>query len=216
MHPTSGHWAAPPARDPVDNAARFAQLAQRSARHVSPRLRLRAVALEDAQALWQATRHPHFNAWLTWPQPACRTEIDERIGRLVASHHRHEACVLSAVEAASGRWMGLYRIAPDLWRAHEGWFELGMWVHPDFWGGGMAAELHALGTGLAFVESDAPGLCARTAEANAKGWKTLERMGFERSGSCDIAVEGAEPHAGRIYRLERGAWQRATAPAAAA
>jgi RimJ/RimL family protein N-acetyltransferase len=197
-------------------AARFARLAERSARHRSPRLRLRPVALEDASPLWQATRHGDFNTWLTWPQPQRRAELDSRVERLVAAQKRHEACLLSAIESATGRWVGLYRIAPDLWLAPAGWFELGMWVHPDFWGSGFAAELHALGTTLAFAESDAPGLSARTAEANAKASRTLERLGFERRGDCEIAVEGAAPHAGRIYRLDRADWERAIAPPAAA
>jgi len=199
-----------------DPDRRFGPLAERALRHCSPRLHLRPFALEDAAPLWQATRHPDFNAWLTWPQPTAPAELLARAQRMLAQMQGQQACLLSAVDRGSGRWVGLYRMAADLWRADEGWFELGMWVHPDFWGAGLAAELHALGTSLAFEGSDTPGLSARTAAANVKAWKTLLRMGFERDHACDIAVEGAPAHPGHVYRLGRLAWARATQQPAAA
>jgi RimJ/RimL family protein N-acetyltransferase len=209
-----------PALAPHAAARRYERLSEAAARRASPRLRLRPLALADAPPLWQATRHPDFNTWLTWPQPATPEDLSDRVARLVAQHRRHEACLLSALDRATGRWVGLYRIAPDLWRADQGWFELGMWVHPAYWGsaggGGWAAELHAQGTALAFEASDAPGLSARTAKENIRGWKTLERMGFVRDGECEIAVEGRAPNPGWVYRLARQAWEREMAPGAAA
>jgi RimJ/RimL family protein N-acetyltransferase len=204
------------AHSPARQRQRVQRLLERAPRHRSARLRLQPLALTDAQALWQATRNPHFNAWLTWPQPAERAELDARVAGLVARNRACEAALLSGFDVASGRWVGLYRIEPDpQWRA-EGWFELGMWVHPDFWGGGWAAELHALGTSLGFHESDAPGLAARSAVANPKGWKTLERMGFQRVAEYLEPSEGASPIPAYCYRLQRVDWERAVAPAAAA
>ena len=197
-------------------AQRLARLVDRAPRHRSRRIKLRPLAVDDAEPLWQATRNPAFNAFLTWPQPAQRSELDERVSRMVAQARARHVCLLSAVDIASERWVGLYRIEPDPVWGGDGWFELGMWVHPDFWGGGYAGELHAIGTALAFQESDAPGLAARTAVANPKGWKTLEHMGFKRTAEYEEPSEGGPPIPALAYCLLRGDWEQAMAVAAAA
>lgn len=197
-------------------ARRIQRLLERATRHRSARLKLRPLALEDAAPLWQATREPDFNRWLTWQQPARPSELETRVAGMVRRVRRLEVCYLSAFDIASDRWVGLYRIEADPQWAAEGWFELGMWVHPAFWGGGWAAELHALGTEVAFAESDAPGLAARSAVANAKGWKTLERMGFQRLEQYFEPAEGADPIPAYAYRLFRQDWERSTAAPAAA
>lgn len=208
---------APVHPDPVRlNAHRIQRLLDRCVRHRSARLRLQPLSLADVEPLWQATRNPAFNAFLTWSQPAQRSELVERVQRMVARSEALEVAYLSAFDIVSGRWVGLYRIETDPDWGAERVFELGMWVHPDFWGAGWAAELHALGTSLAFLESDAPALAARSARANEKGWRTLERMGFHRDREYEEPAEGAPPIPAFRYRLERYDWERATASAAAA
>jgi RimJ/RimL family protein N-acetyltransferase len=209
--------SAPVLPDPVrPNAPRILRLLDRCVRHPGVRLSLQALSLDAVEPLWQATRNPAFNAFLTWPQPAHRGELVARVARMVERSQALEVAYLSGIERATGRWVGLYRIEPDPdWNA-QGVFELGMWVHPEFWGAGWAAELHALGTSLGFVESDAPALAARSARANEKGWRTLERMGFRRDLEYFEAAEGGPPIPAYRYRLERGDWERSVAPAAAA
>jgi RimJ/RimL family protein N-acetyltransferase len=198
------------------DASRVWRLARFASRHHSARLKLRPLLAADVAPLWQATRHPDFNAQLTWDRPAHADDLAARVRRMGSQLERGEACWLSALEIGSGRWVGAYRIEPDASVAEPGWFELGMWVHPAFWGGGFAGELHALGTSLAFLESDAPGLSAGSAVANPKGWKTLERMGFVRHGEYLAHAECGRPIPAYGYRLARRAWERAVAPAAAA
>jgi RimJ/RimL family protein N-acetyltransferase len=203
----------PPA---VESAAGVHRLRKRSLRHHSARLRLRPLSQGDAADLWEATRDPAFNAQLTWAQPQVQSEVAARVQDMCAQLDRGEACWLSAIEIASGRWVGVYRIEPDASGPAPGWFELGMWVHPAFWGAGFAAELHALGTLLAFVETEAPGLSAGSAVDNPKGWRTLERMGFLRQGEYLASAECGRPIPAYAYRLHRDDWERSTAPPAAA
>jgi RimJ/RimL family protein N-acetyltransferase len=200
----------------AEGSAAVHRLLERSARHTSNRLKLRPLAAADAEPLWQATRHPDFNAQLTWARPRWRREVEERVAHMAAQNERGRACWLSALDSNRGEWVGAYRIEPDDTAPEPGWLELGMWVHPAFWGGGFAAELHALGTLLAFVESGAPGLSAGSAVANPKGWKTLERMGFVRHAEYVAHAECGRPIPAYGYRLPRAAWERAAAPAAAA
>jgi RimJ/RimL family protein N-acetyltransferase len=206
--------------DAARRQARYRRLAQAAEVAGSPRLRLRPLQPDDAAALWEATRHPAFNTWLTWPQPERPAQVQARVDGLVEQHRHGRSCLLSALDRATGHWVGLYRIGPDLWRADQGWFELGLWLHPAYWGdghgGGWAPELHAHGTALAFNASDAPGLSARAAQANGKAARTLERMGFVRGEDCVIEVEGGPAHLGGVYRLKRKDWARSLGRGAAA
>lgn len=200
--------------------ARYRRLAQAAEVAGGPRLRLRPLHGEDAPALWEATRDPAFNTWLTWPQPERPAQVQARVDGLVEQHRQGRSCLLSALDRGTGHWVGLYRIGPDLWRADDGWFELGLWLHPAYWagarGGGWAAELHVQGTALGFNASDAPGLSARAALANVKAARTLERMGFVRGEDCVIDVEGRPAHLGGVYRLTRADWARSLGRGAAA
>ena len=84
---------------------------------------------------------------------------------------------------------------------------MGLWVHPDYWADGYAAEIQHLGSTLAFDAAGMPGLSARAMQQNTKALKTFVRQGVTRVGEVLIPRKGGNPAPGYAYRICAEDWR---------
>jgi RimJ/RimL family protein N-acetyltransferase len=175
----------------------------------SERLRLRALAAQDAAPLFEATRHPHFNQHLMWDAPGHAEAVQQRVDRIMQRAASGVCVAWSVAERGSGRWAALFRFEP---REEAGWAEMGLWSHPAFWGAGHGEELTRLAMDQAFLHSRLDAVIACAKPAHIASHKLLERCGLEpfdekprrhKSGHEVLLVE---------LKLTRERWERHRPP----
>lgn len=172
----------------------------------SPRMFLRAPELADANALYDATQNPLFNAHLTWKASPDVEELRARWNRLILRTTAGEQATFSAVCSQSGRWVGALHIRPESCVEDPAWLQLGLWVHPEFWSTGYAGELHDLGVRLVFEATDASVVSALTAKDNIKAQHNLTRRGMRLVQEGPICFEYKPAEAGLLYAITRPEW----------
>ena len=156
---------------------------------VTDRLKLRAGSIEDADLVWSASRFSGFNDWMTWDPPKVRSELEE-IARKNDREWSAGASYTFTIELlisseGIGR-LGVRRVeGPNIWN-------IGYWVHPDYWGNGYATE--AAKAILKYLESELSAEKVRTAHAiaNAASQRVIEKLGFVRTGTnpCGFTKQG--------------------------
>ena len=146
----------------------------------SERLWLREPELADAIDLFEATRHPEFNAHLMWDPPPNVAGAAERLQQVIRRARGGLCAAFSAVERASGRWAALFRFEPR--RDQPTWAELGLWSHPQFWGAGHGEEITRLAIEQAFSKTRLDGVVACAYPAHRVSVRLLERCGLEPMG----------------------------------
>lgn len=142
----------------------------------SERLRLRAVTIDDALPLYEATRHPAFNQHLMWDAPADLAEVKARVQRIITRAHNGVCAAWSVVEHATDRWAALFRFEP---REEAAAAEMGLWSHPAFWGAGFGEELTQLTIDQAFRHGTLDTVIACAKPAHGASHKLLGRCGLE-------------------------------------
>ncbi len=142
----------------------------------SERLRLRAVAIDDALPLFEATRHPAFNQHLMWDAPADLAEVTARVQRIIARAQDGVCAAWSVVEHATDRWAALFRFEP---REETAAAEMGLWSHPAFWGAGHGEELTRFTIDQAFGHGALDTVIACAKPEHGASHKLLNRCGLE-------------------------------------
>lgn len=190
----------------LDQAANLDRLERRSVYYHTDRLALRPFSIVDAWPLWEATRVARFNEHLLWPQPSHVDQVFERAEAISAEARQRRLGALSVSTRDTGAWVALVRLMPGA-PSH---LELGLWTHPSFWEGGWSTEITRLAVAVAFEETPAAVLTARTNTRNLAAQRVLEKAGFERYAEAQtVPSEHGAPMPTLFYRLPRGAWRRA-------
>jgi RimJ/RimL family protein N-acetyltransferase len=151
----------------------------KSTQIITDRLRLRAATFSDVDLVWSASRFPGFNDWMVWDAPEDKAELVEAASRNEAQWKSGTAYNFTIELIKQIKGVGRITIrreaSADVWN-------IGYWVHPDYWGQGYATE-----AGRAIIEFGRTKLSARkiiTAHAieNVASQKVIEKLGFTRIG----------------------------------
>lgn len=182
----------------------FHTLTEHLERLASRRIALRSVAACDAWPLYQATRVPRFNEYLTWPQPEHEHEAQARVGAILSAARRGELTALSAVVRDTGEWVSLFRFQPS-GRGPES-LEVGVWTHPKFWHGRYSPELMTFCIDAAFEHSSVEEIVGAGAVDNRGSLALMRVAGMKpvRTFSKETELGGTLPAV--EYRLGRSEW----------
>jgi [ribosomal protein S5]-alanine N-acetyltransferase len=170
----------------------------------SQRLRLRALAAQDALPLFEATRHPAFNQHLMWDAPSQLQEVQTRVQGLIDRARCGICAAWSVQEQETLRWAALFRFEP---RAEVGWAEMGLWSHPAFWGAGYGEELTRLAIDQAFLQSRLDVVVACATPAHQASQKLLERCGLQAFDQKPRRHERGHSVLLTELKLTRAHWQ---------
>jgi RimJ/RimL family protein N-acetyltransferase len=147
----------------------------------SPRVALRPVSLADAWPLFEATKNPLFNQYLTWPAPKEEKESLERISLIEDAVEKGQMCAVSAVVRSTGEWIGIFRIQPFFHddKIVAGAVETGIWARDTFWHGNYSLEVGVMCIDAAFKFTDVGTVYASAAPENRSSCALLRRGGLQ-------------------------------------
>ncbi len=145
------------------------------------RLVLRCWEPEDAPLLKDAVDRSleHLRPWMPWTpdEPEPLDTVYERLREFRARYDLDEDFVLGVFDADEGRVVGgsgLHR------RLGEGALEIGYWIAADATGAGLATELSAVLTRVAFRSFGVDRVEIRVDPENVRSERVPEKLGFTR------------------------------------
>ena len=141
----------------------------------TPRLSLRAVDFSDIDLVWDATRFEGFNDGMTWDPPASKEEIIQVTERNLEHWQQGKDYVFTVClrdpAIAIGR-VGLLKVADsDTWN-------IGFWVHPDYWSNGYASEAAQAVLDFGFDVLQAKKVVTAHAIWNKRSQHVIQGLGF--------------------------------------
>jgi len=182
----------------------FHALTDHLEKRCSRRLALRGLAYCDAWPLFQATRVPRFNEYLTWESPEHEAAAEARVEAILSAARRGQMTALSAVVRETGEWVSLYRFQPSE-RGPKA-LEVGVWTHPKFWHGRYSPELMKLCIDSAFECSDATEIVAASAVENRGSLALMRVVGMKEANGFFKETESGIMQPSIEYRLTRNEW----------
>lgn len=163
----------------------------------SNRLGFRAWTRDDLPAAVSLWGDPAVTAWLS--KPLSPEEIQARLEREIRMNEDFGVQYWPVFLLATGEHAGCAGLRPKT----DGLLELGYYLKPAFWGGGLATEAAAAVAEYAFGALHAETLFAGHHPANLASQRILEKLGFERAGEEFYEPSGViEP----TYLLHRPRW----------
>jgi RimJ/RimL family protein N-acetyltransferase len=169
------------------------------------RLALRACAAVDGWPLFEATRNPGFNRYLMWSKPSEASAGVARMEAISREHARGRMTAVSAVHRETGAWCGLFRLLPY---AHDPFVvEMGLWVHPNFWGDDYGSELTQACIDAAFSLPEVNTLLAGTFPRNGGALGVVENCGLVYHSTVPREHEDGYVVELLEHRIDRARWQ---------
>ncbi|KGE19496.1 hypothetical protein PWYN_09215 [Paenibacillus wynnii] len=144
------------------------------------RLLLRAISLDDAEALFHCWSHPEVSHWLGTPILSSVTETRELIVRLLELAQENESLRFSIV-LPEGTVIGSCGF--NNWQlegAYRG--ELGCELRPEFWGNGYMSEALRLLLKFGFESMGLNRIEVICHPGNARAAKLFTKLGFTQEG----------------------------------
>ena len=146
---------------------------------VTDRLMLRAADLSDVDLVWEVSRFEGFNEGMTWDPPTNKEEIVSITEKNIADWREGTEYVFTiAVKDENlpiGR-MGLRQEdEPGIWN-------IGFWVHPDYWNRGIATEAALAVLEFGFSQIGADKITTDHAVWNEQSKSVIEKLGFRYIG----------------------------------
>ncbi|HET9627300.1 MAG TPA: GNAT family N-acetyltransferase [Kofleriaceae bacterium] len=179
------------ARGPIDPIPTLSEL---DLAITTPRLRLRAFAEDDLDALWTYTSDPEIPRLMSW---AAHTERAQSLDYIRHTHasRRNGTGVTWAIEHA-GRLAGVISLEDvtftlRAWRIDRA--ELGYWIAPALWGQGLMTEAARAVLRAGFDTIGLHKITVGCLEANAASRRVIEKLGFRGLGRRvdDVWRDGA-------------------------
>jgi RimJ/RimL family protein N-acetyltransferase len=137
-----------------------------------------------------ATTNAAFNRYLMWDAPSTINELSERIKKILDERRKGLMGVWVAAEITTGAFVALFRSfqveSPE--GTDELHFETGIWLHPNYWLGGLSVEVSSLSFDLLFDETPVDVLHASTHRENKAG------LGLFRSLKLEFLHDSLREH----------------------
>lgn len=153
---------------------------------------LRALTLDDTDAVVRACNDPLTQRWLPLPRPYTPAHAELYIARVAPERRARGTGIVRAVEQ-DGAFAGVIDLKNVSWAARTA--ELGYWLHPDHRGRGLAGRAAHLLATWAMARSGFERVEARVATGNAASLASLQAAGFTPEG---VLRNAGYTHAGRV------------------
>jgi len=166
---------------------------------------LRSADADDLDALAAAIRSPLFPRRLPLAEMDASGQLPQWLEQMSSRSASGSAYLWSIDLEEGARCIGQVSLSP---RSDSVAWNLAFWLHPLYWGRGLATEAVSSVIEVAFESLDIPELWGGVALWNHRSISTLERLGFDFIGDSPAGyfVGGvAEPV--HEYRLTRQYWQ---------
>ena len=140
------------------------------------RLQLRAVSLSDIDLVWSASRIPGFNDGMVWEPPQNKDDLIPIAENNIRAWEEGRSFTFT-MDLSKGH-IPIGRIAircedePSVWN-------IGFWVHPDFWSQGYATEAAQAIIEFGFKELAASKITTAHATWNNPSKKVIKKLGFK-------------------------------------
>jgi RimJ/RimL family protein N-acetyltransferase len=174
----------------------------------SKRLALRPVCLSDTWPLFDATRHPAFNAHLLWDQPGSEWEVYRRVEAVVEATRTGKMASVSAVLKETGAWVSLFRFQPAGAAEGDEALEMGLWTHTRYWHGRFSLELGRMCVDAAFQQPGVQRLIGITSTDNRSSCQLMELVGLHLRGEALRDSESGTSRPSLVFEVDRATWQR--------
>jgi RimJ/RimL family protein N-acetyltransferase len=173
--------------------------------YYSERLVLRPMLECDVYPMFMATTDPAFNRYLLWDAPSTVTQLSERIEKILDERRKGQMGVWVAAEITTGAFVAIFRAyvidsAPQVGELH---IETGIWLHPNYWMGGLSIEVCSICADLIFSETPADVLVAQTHVDNKPSQGLFRAMGLERVRRVDVFHENGALVPAYYFQLKR-------------
>ncbi|MDQ1712974.1 MAG: hypothetical protein QOE45_2424 [Frankiaceae bacterium] len=156
----------------------------------TPRLAVRDLTDDDADALYELHRHAAVTDWLASPPSAGPAEERARLAEWRGRGHPPGYGFFAIVERDTGRLVGVQVLKPF---ADRPYVDLGWRLHPDAWGRGYATEAArgAIAYAANTLGRNDSEIAAVTLPGNARSRAVMERLGMTYAGDV---VHAGLPH----------------------
>src|SRR5262249_44341190 len=146
----------------------------------TPRLRLRAVTMEDAEAMLRIVTDPRVRKYFGKKAPADVDAVRRKIAELHESLQTVTGIRWALVERATGDYLG----GAGFWHWDKPHFraEIGYEIAPSHWGRGLMPEALASILRFGFDRMALHSVEARINPDNRASARVLEKVGFVREG----------------------------------
>jgi acetoacetyl-CoA synthetase len=140
------------------------------------RLQLRATSPSDIDLVWSATRFEGFNNGMTWEPPERKEDLFPMIQKNIDAWLGGNAYIFTVElinsELPIGRVVIRKEISPTIWN-------IGYWIHPDYWNNGYATEAARAIINFGFSELNATNITTAHAISNSASKRVIEKLGFK-------------------------------------
>lgn len=139
------------------------------------RLLLRAPEEADIDLVWEVSRFEGFNDGMIWNPPETKESLIPIHNRNLSDWQQGVSFTFTIVELATNLSIGRVAIR----RTEKRSWNLGFWVHPDYWGKGFATE--ACTAVITFAKEELAATKITTAHAtwNKPSESVIKKLGFE-------------------------------------
>ncbi|GJL65364.1 MAG: N-acetyltransferase [Nitrospirales bacterium] len=167
---------------------------------LTERLRLRVIMLLDVEMTWSATRYDGFNDGMIWDRPKTRSELVDRTQESL-SQWKDGSLFTYTVELVEPSTL-IGRVAIKQTNVLHVW-NIGFWIHPDFWGQGYATEATRAVLDFGFSSLHASKIVTAHAIWNIRSKRVIEKLGFRYTGEnpCGFRKQG-NPVAEYEYEID--------------
>jgi RimJ/RimL family protein N-acetyltransferase len=151
---------------------------------------LRPLLESDVYPIFMATTNPAFNRYLLWDAPSTVAQLSLRIEKILDERRKGLMGVWVAAEITTGAFVALFRsfqVEPPE-GTDELHLETGIWLHPNYWLGGLSVEVSSISCDLLFDETPVDVLHASTHRENKAG------MGLFRSLKLEFLCDSLREH----------------------
>ena len=153
------------------------------------RLRLRAISLSDTDLVWSASRVLGFNDGMAWEPPENKEELIPIAKQNIRAWEEGKSFTFTIELAETSNPIGRIVIRcddnPSIW-------DIGFWVHPDYWSRGYATEAARAIIDFGMNELSALKITAAHATWNTPSKRVIKKLGFRFTGEnpCGFVKRG--------------------------
>jgi RimJ/RimL family protein N-acetyltransferase len=173
--------------------------------YYSERLVLRPLLECDVYPMFMATTDSAFNRYLLWDAPRSVEQLSGRIDGILDERRKGRMGVWVAAEITTGAFVALFRAyaidSPP--EADELHVETGIWLHPNYWMGGLSVEVSSMCLDLIFGETPTEVLIAQTHVDNKPSQGLFRVMGLERVRHVEVFHENGALVPAYYYQIKR-------------
>ena len=164
------------------------------------RLTLRAVSYSDIDLVWSASRTPGFNDGMVWDPPQNKEELIPITEKNLIAWEEGKSFTFTIELTEANIPIGRIAIRGN---GDPGVWNIGFWIHPDYWRNGYATEAARTVIDFGFGELAASKITTAHAVFNAPSKRVIEKLGFRFTGEnpCGFIKQG-KPVPEYEYALE--------------